>query len=118
MQSTNESTSTVWVPIHDGDSWVPDGFVLVIGPDKKRYILPEFMLPDLDLKFNARKRAKEINASNAAGTVSAGSSAFRHILHTYWTLYKNFHSAIKHFDIIGEGNVMFRSVPVSGFLFS
>lgn len=85
MQSTNETTSTVWVPIH-GESWIPDGFVLVMGPDEKRYILPEFMLPDRDQTFNARKRAQELMASSAAGTVSAGNHAFRHLLHTNWTL--------------------------------
>ena len=86
MQSTDETTSTVWVPIHDGDSWIPDGFVIVMGPDEKRYILPDFMLPDLDQSFNARKRAKELQANSAAGTVSAGCNAIRHLFHTYWPL--------------------------------
>jgi hypothetical protein len=76
MQS-NE-TSTIWVPIRDGESWIPDGFVLVIGPDQKEYILPDFLLPDLDQSFNARQRAKDIKASSGAGTVSAGDDGIGH----------------------------------------
>ena len=88
MQS--DKTSTIWVPIRDGDQdedhWIPEGFVLVIGPDEKAYILPEFMLPDLDQSFNARKRAKELKASNAAGMVGAGCDTIRHLFHTNRTL--------------------------------
>jgi len=67
MQS-NEST--IWVPNTINDPWIPEGFVLVVDPDNKQYIVPEFMVPDLDQQFHAKKKRKELMADEASDSVS------------------------------------------------
>lgn len=56
--------------IQSEDTWVPEGYVLTIGPNNQKYIVPEYCLPDLDQIYLSDKKKEELNASNAEGTVS------------------------------------------------
>lgn len=47
MQSSGPSTIRV-APVQE-DSWIPEGYILFIGPDKEKYIAPEFMVPSLEV---------------------------------------------------------------------
>ena len=49
------------------ETWVPDGFVQVIGPDNQMYVVPEL---DLDQIHLSNKKKDELSVSNAQGTVS------------------------------------------------
>jgi hypothetical protein len=69
MQSA--APSTFWVPKSTSNSWIPEGYVLMTGPDNKDYIAPEFMVPVLDQDFNAKEKKKELKVSGALGTVSS-----------------------------------------------
>ena len=50
-------------------SWIPDGYQLIIGPDGKEYIMPDFAIPALDDQVRADRIKKKLKVSNAAGTV-------------------------------------------------
>lgn len=52
------------------DTWVPEGYVLTIGPNDQKYIVPEYCLPDLDQIVVSDKKKEELRASDAQGTVS------------------------------------------------
>ena len=64
-----DSSSTV-VGIQSDDSWIPDGFILVVGPDDKKYIVPEFMAMALDKDYHSDKKKEELKSFSVAGTVS------------------------------------------------
>ena len=55
---------------HEDDTWVPEGFVLVMGPNNQKYVVPEYCVPDLDQKYLSNKKKENSNANNAQGTVS------------------------------------------------
>jgi hypothetical protein len=40
------------------NGWIPEGFVLLVGPNNENYILPEFMVPALDQDFHSNKKKK------------------------------------------------------------
>lgn len=75
--------STFWVPKKTYDSWLPEGFVFVTGPDNEIYIVPEFMVPALDQNYNAKQKKLELRASSAPGSVSHlfynSTVTFRHV---------------------------------------
>ena len=52
------------------ETWVPYGFVRVIGPNNQMYVVPEHCLPDLDQIHLSNKKKDELGVSNAQGTVS------------------------------------------------
>ena len=54
------------------NSWVPEGYVVAIGPNNKTYIVPEYFLPDLlvDQIMVSNKKKEELGVTNAQGTVS------------------------------------------------
>jgi hypothetical protein len=52
------------------DTWIPEGFLEVIGPDEKKYIVPEFMVPALDQAILANQKKVEKKAFEARGAVS------------------------------------------------
>jgi hypothetical protein len=68
--------STFWVPKSTSNSWIPEGYVLITGPDNQDYIAPEFMVPVLDQDFNAKEKKKELKVSGALGTVSRDSGIY------------------------------------------
>jgi hypothetical protein len=74
MQSS--APLTIWVPKNTVESWIPDGFVLLTGPDNEKYIAPEFMVPVLDQEYNAKEKKRNLRASSAQGSVSTHSSFY------------------------------------------
>jgi len=52
------------------DTWIPEGFVRVIGPNNEKYIMPEFMIPAIDQVYLADLKREKLNANNAQGIVS------------------------------------------------
>lgn len=52
------------------NNWIPDGFVLLIGPDDEKYIVPEFLVDSLDQDYYTMKEKKKLSAHTAQGTVS------------------------------------------------
>ena len=52
------------------NDWIPDGFVLVKGPDDEKYLVPEFMVQALDQDFHSNKKKELLNAFKFSGTVS------------------------------------------------
>jgi hypothetical protein len=53
------------------DTWIPEGYVVLRGPNGEKYIAPEFMLPALDQEFHSNERKSSLSALNAKGTVSS-----------------------------------------------
>ena len=70
MSSLPLDSSPTVVGIQSDDSWIPDGFILVVGPDGKKYIVPEFMVTALDQDYHSDKKKEELKSFSAAGTVS------------------------------------------------
>ena len=68
MDSTR---SNIFVPKKSStDNWIPEGFVVLIGPDNEKYVVPEFMVDKIDQDYRSQEKKKELKASSAPGTVS------------------------------------------------
>jgi hypothetical protein len=65
MQSNVPSTSNQCV-----DTWIPDGFVSVVGANNNKYIVPEYIVPALQQQYQAAERKEKLGAFKAPGTVS------------------------------------------------
>jgi hypothetical protein len=68
MQSSDPSTSRV--SQNNDESWIPEGFVQLTGPNDEKYIMPEFMVPALDQDYKSHCKGVELKAWSAKGTVS------------------------------------------------
>ena len=68
MKSTAPSTS--YEGLQSIDTWIPEGYVQIVGPDNKKYILPEFMVPALGQDYHSAKRKEDLKTFKAPGTVS------------------------------------------------
>jgi len=63
------SSSNIFVPKKDlTANWIPEGFVLLIGPDEEKYIVPEFLVDSIDQDYYSYKNKNKL--SGAPGTVS------------------------------------------------
>jgi len=69
MESTTPN-STFLVSTKPYDSWIPEGFVVVVGPDNEQYIVPEYAVPELEKEYESKKMKKILGAFQAKGTVS------------------------------------------------
>ena len=50
------SSLNIFIPKKDlTANWIPEGFVLVIGPDKEKYIVPEFLVDSFDQDYYSYK---------------------------------------------------------------
>jgi len=69
------SSSNIFVPKKDlTANWIPEGFVLLIGPDEEKYIVPEFLVDSIDQDYYSYKNKKIIRCP--------GNSEFSHsVLH-------------------------------------
>lgn len=56
--------------ISDEDTWVPEGYVVIIGPNKQRYVVPEFCAPTLQQQIDVEEKKKDKEVHKAAGAVS------------------------------------------------
>ena len=70
MSSLPLASSSTDIGIPSDDSWIPDGFILVVRPDDKNYIVLEFMAMALDQDYHSDKKKEELKSFRAAGTVS------------------------------------------------
>jgi hypothetical protein len=50
--------------------WIPEGYILVMGPDQQPYVVPEFFVSALHQNFDGYKKKESMEVSKAAGTVS------------------------------------------------
>ena len=64
MASTSENNSD------EGNPWVPEGYVVIIGPNDNRYVVPEFCAADFKQKIDEDQKKKEMEVFKAAGSVS------------------------------------------------
>ena len=63
------SSSNIFVPKKDlTANWIPEGFVLLIGPDEEKYIVLEFLVDSFDQDYYSYIII--IKLSGALGTVS------------------------------------------------
>jgi hypothetical protein len=81
MQSSAKSSSSTSEEKIE-DSWIPEGFVLLIGPDNKKYILPDFMEPALDQEYHSEQKKDNLKTWMAKGTVRP---RFRHFVPAFVT---------------------------------
>jgi hypothetical protein len=52
------------------NEWIPEGFVVIKGPDSRRYIVPEFMLPSMQQQFDGDQNKIDLEAFLHLGAVS------------------------------------------------
>ena len=65
MNSSDNTTPDVNIP-----SWILEGYQLIVGPDGKEYIMPDFAILAVEQELQAEAKKSSFNASNALGTVS------------------------------------------------
>ena len=68
MQPT--PSSSIWIPKEGEENWIPDGFVVVIGPDNQKYLMPDFMVTTFDNAYYMEKQKENLMSYNAPGSVS------------------------------------------------
>ncbi|KAF8802329.1 hypothetical protein BYT27DRAFT_7215423 [Phlegmacium glaucopus] len=93
-------------------NWIPEGYVLIIGPDDKEYVVPEFMVPALHQMFDGYRKKVDLDVFRGAG--SCPSEAWVHYAGTLGTVtpsmpVHDFNSP--NFNVIGEGKVMAPTIP-------
>lgn len=49
---------------------IPDGYVVVTGPDDQQYVVPQFMVPALHQMFDGYRKKQDLDAFRHAGNVS------------------------------------------------
>jgi hypothetical protein len=56
---------------HDDDTtWIPEGYVKVVGLNNNCFVVPQFFLPALDQILVGQREKKNLNIEKAAGSVS------------------------------------------------
>lgn len=76
---------TFMLPKHKDYTWIPEGFVLVTGPDNEMYIVPDFMVPSLDQDYRSEKKKKDLKATCAPGSVSTSFMLFEFNATVSWS---------------------------------
>ena len=51
-------------------SWVPEGYVVIIGKDDQRYVVPSFFVPFFHQIFDGYWKKEELQVFKGAGNVS------------------------------------------------
>jgi hypothetical protein len=51
-------------------SWIPEGYIEVIGPNGQQYLVPRFYAPALNNSLEGSEEKKQMDIEKAAGTVS------------------------------------------------
>ena len=67
MSSTTDNNLS---PIETEPTWIPEGYVVVMGPDGKEYVVPEFFIPALQQNLEGNEKKGKLEIDKAAGTVS------------------------------------------------
>lgn len=50
--------------------WIPEGYVIVAGPDDQSYVVPEFMVPAIHQVNKGHQNKQAVGAFAASGSVS------------------------------------------------
>jgi hypothetical protein len=50
--------------------WIPEGFVILMGPDDQSYVVPQFFVPSMQHNFDGYREKQKMEVEKAAGTVS------------------------------------------------
>jgi hypothetical protein len=107
MSSTLQSASQADIP-----AWIPEGYVLLSGPDGKNYIVPDFFVHALDHNLDSYRKKEDLKIERAAGTVSSFISVhFSSKPNLLLIKDRKFNSST--FGVIGEGKIMAPTAPVS-----
>ncbi|KAF8809687.1 hypothetical protein BYT27DRAFT_7254402 [Phlegmacium glaucopus] len=72
---------------------IPDRYVVIIGPGKQCYVVPQFMVPALHQMFDGYRKKQDMEVFRAAGSVHDFNGSG--------------------FGIIGEGKIMAPAIPGS-----
>ena len=72
--NTNQQHYPTLIP-----DWIPEGFVVVVGPDNHRYIVPECIGPAIVQQFNAEEKRVDLETFRHPLIVSI--YIFSHLLH-------------------------------------
>lgn len=58
------------VPRVEGDaSWIPEGYIVVTGPDDQRYVVPQYFVSALHQNLDGHREKDKLEIEKAAGTV-------------------------------------------------
>jgi hypothetical protein len=49
---------------------IPEGYIIIDGPDDQKYVVPEFMVPALHQVFDGYRKKLDLDAFRRAGAVS------------------------------------------------
>jgi hypothetical protein len=56
---------------NEGDTTgIPEGYVVIIGPDEERYVVPQFMVPALHQMFDGYRKKADLEVFKCPGSVS------------------------------------------------
>ncbi|KAF8811076.1 hypothetical protein BYT27DRAFT_7018481, partial [Phlegmacium glaucopus] len=50
---------------------IPEGYVVIIGPDEERYVVPQFMVPALHQMFDGYRKKADLEGSSDWERLSA-----------------------------------------------
>jgi hypothetical protein len=70
MDSTNEPPT-----VQPHAPWIPEGYVLVTGPDEQPYVVPEFCVPALHHIFDGYRKKDQLQVVKASGSVSSNTGS-------------------------------------------
>jgi hypothetical protein len=48
---------------------IPDGFTVIFGPDGQRYLVPEFLVSDMNQTILGQMQKKDLGVEKASGSV-------------------------------------------------
>ena len=66
----DSTTASMFLPKKSTPSWIPEGYMLLVGPDDEKYLVPDFMVDSIDQDYHSIVKKKELKAYSAPGTVS------------------------------------------------
>ncbi|KAF8811434.1 hypothetical protein BYT27DRAFT_7089498 [Phlegmacium glaucopus] len=84
-------------PLESNTARIPDGYLVIIGHNDQRYIVPEFMVPALHQMFEGYRKKDSLEVFTATGSVSGLSFS------------PGQQTCL--FNVIGEGKVMAPTIP-------
>lgn len=101
--------------VEDTPTWIPEGYVVVKGPDDQRYLIRQFMEPALHQTLDANVKKSEMSLDKAEGSVSLFCFYFSlFIFHCFhYNSTKDCKKTTENFSVIGEGKIMVPLIPVS-----
>jgi hypothetical protein len=62
-------TSFSQLDLENDNAGIPDGFIVISGPDGQRYLVPEFLVSDLNQTILGQMQKKYLGVEKASGSV-------------------------------------------------